>query len=92
MENEVKVFNSVADLEEFLLTYMEEHNSDELYVYMRYGYTEKEMKEEKFSIEVCGWYGLREILWWNDWNEGQKYSEIFSIITREELEKIAREK
>ena len=50
------------------------------------------MKEEKFSIEVCGLYNSYEILWWNDWNEGQKYSEIFSIITREELEKIAREK
>lgn len=66
MLNEVRSFNSVADLEEFLLTYMEEHNSEELYVYMRYGYTKKEMKEERFCIEVCGWYGLREILWWND--------------------------
>lgn len=90
--DEVKSFNSIEELENFLLEYMMEHGSMELYVYMRYGYTQKEMKEEKFSIEVCGLYNSYEILWWNDWNEGQKYSEIFSIITREELEKIMREK
>lgn len=90
--DEVKDFDSVEKLENFLMEYMEKHNSAELYVYMRYGYTKKAMKEEEFGIEVCGWYGLDEILWWNDWNEGEKYSEIFSIITREELEKIAKEK
>lgn len=90
--NEIKSFENVKDLENFLMEYMEKHNSPELYVYMRYGYTKEEMKEEKFGIEICGWYGLDEILWWNDWNEGQKYSEIFSIITREELEEIAKEK
>jgi hypothetical protein len=90
--NEIKSFNSTEELENFLIEYMEEQNSVELYVYMRYGYTKEAMKEEKFGIEICGWYGLNNILWWNDWNEGQKYSEIFSIITREELEKIAKEK
>ena len=90
--NEIKSFENVKNLENFLLEYMEKHNSMELYVYMRYGYTQKQMKEEKFRIEICGLYSLNEILWWNDWNEGQKYSEIFSIITKEELEKIAKEK
>lgn len=90
--NEIKSFEDVKDLENFLMEYMEKHNSNELYVYMRYGYTKKETKKEKFSIEVCGWYGLHEILWWNDWNEGQNYSEVFSIITKEELEKIMKEK
>lgn len=59
---------------------------------MRYGYTKEAMKEERFGIEICGWYGLNEILWWNDWNEGQDYSEVFSIMTRKELERIMREK
>lgn len=90
--DEVKDFDSTEELESFLLEYMINYNTDELYVYMRYGYTQKEMKEEKFRIEVCGLSGLYGILWWNDWNEGQKYSEIFSIITREELEKIAQKK
>ena len=90
--DEVKDFDSTKELESFLMEYMEKHNSNELYVYMRYVYTQKEMKEEKFSIEVCGWYGLNEILWWNDWNEGQNYSEVFSIITKKELEKIMKEK
>lgn len=90
--DEIKSFDSTEQLENFLMEYMEEYGSMELYVYMRYGYTQKEMKEEKFRIEVCGWYGLNKILWWNDWNEGQDYSEVFSIITREELEKIAKEK
>lgn len=90
--DEIKSFDSPEELESFLLEYMEKHNSMELYVYIRYSYTQKQMKEEKFRIEVCGLYNLNEILWWNDWNEGQKYSEVFSIITREELEKIAKEK
>lgn len=90
--DEIKSFDSTEQLDNFLIEYMEKHNSNELYVYMRYGYTQKEIKEEKFRIEVCGLYGFYEILWWNDWNEGQKYSEVFSIITREELEKIAQKK
>ena len=90
--DEVKSFNSTEELESFLLEYMMNYNTNELYVYIRYGYTQKEMKEEKFRIEVCGLYNLYEILWWNDWNEGQKYSEIFSIMTKEELEKIMKEK
>ena len=88
---EVKNFKDVKDLENFLLEYMINYNTDELYVYMRYGYTQKEMKEEKFRIEICGLYNLYEVLWWNDWNEGQKYSEVFSIMTKEELEKILLE-
>lgn len=90
--DEVKGFDSIEKLENFLIEYMEKYNSMELYVYMRYGYTKEAMKEEKFGIEICGWYGFNEILWWRDWNEGQKYSEIFSIITKEELEKMAKEK
>lgn len=90
--DEVKGFDSTKQLENFLMEYMEKHNSSELYVYMRYGYTKEAMKEEKFDIEICGWYGLRKVLWWNDWNEGQNYSEVFSIMTREELEKIMKEK
>lgn len=90
--DEIKSFNSTEQLENFLMEYMEEHNSEELYVYMRYGYTKEATKEEKFGIEICGWYGLHEILWWNDWYEGQDYSEVFSIMTKKELEKIMREK
>ena len=90
--DEVKGFDSTEQLENFLMEYMEKHNSSELYVYMRYGYTKEAIKEEKFGIEICGWYGLNEILWWNDWNEGQNYSEVFSIMTRKELEEIMKEK
>ena len=39
--DEVKNFNSIEELENFLLEYMMEHGSMELYVYMRYGYTQK---------------------------------------------------
>lgn len=90
--DEVKSFDSIEKLENFLMEYMEEHGSMELYVYMRYGYTQKGMKEENFKVEICGLYNSYEILWWNDWNEGQDYSEVFSIMTEKELEKIMREK
>ena len=52
--DEIKSFNSTEQLENFLMEYMEEHNSEELYVYMRYGYTKEATKEEKFGIEISG--------------------------------------
>lgn len=45
--DEVKNFDSTEELENFLLEYMEKHNSMELYVYMRYGYTKKSNERRK---------------------------------------------
>lgn len=67
-------------------------NTTEAAIYMRYGYTEKELQSNICEINYCSiYYGgtTDSISWFNDWYEGQNYFEIDAILTVEEIEKLA---
>ena len=85
-------FTKAEDFDYYIEDYMLQRNTDELYVYLRYGYTEEEMLNSAFRNQVCCAGFPTGVLWFVDWWEGEQFIEIASIMTREELETILKEK
>lgn len=80
---ETKKFTSSVDFEGYIQSYMLGNKLDEAYVSMRYGYTEKEMKNQDFEIQVCEIFNFGNLEWWNDWWEGQEFIELQAIVSPE---------
>lgn len=89
---EIKKFTSSSKFNDYILSYMLENKLDHAYVSLRYGYTEKEMEQADFEIQVCGIFNFYELRWWIDWWEGQEFIEIASIITENEVIELAKAK
>lgn len=85
-------FTKAEDFDYYVENYMSQKNTDELYVYLRYGYAEEEMLNSAFRNQVCCVGFPTGVLWFVDWWEGESFIEIASIMTREELEIILRKK
>lgn len=81
--NNIKKFTSFSDFNDYILSYMLNNKLDNAYVSLRYGYTEEEMKQENFEIQVCGIFNFCELQWWIDWWEGQEFIELQRIISPE---------
>ena len=69
--------------QEDLIDYMDAQSSDVFLVYLRYKY--EHQKQWDYSVEACCPCGFREVLWLNDWWEGQQHVELLGItqITKE---------
>lgn len=80
---EIKKFTSNSDFDDYIRSYMLNNKLDEAYVSLRYGYTEEEMKNQDFEIQICGIFNLYDLLWWIDWWEGQEFIELQAIISPE---------
>lgn len=87
---EIKKFTSSSDFYDYIRSYMLENKLDEAYVSLRYGYTEEEMDNQDFEIQVCGIFGFNDLLWWIDWWEGQEFIELQAIISPELLRLCAK--
>lgn len=85
-------FTKAEDFDYYVENYMSQKNTDELYVYLRCGYIEEEMLNSAFRNQVCCVGFPTGVLWFIDWWEGEQFIEIASIMTREELEIILKEK
>lgn len=46
-------FTNLEEFENYVYNYMNEHSCKEAYVYLRYGYTEKEMLNSNFELQAC---------------------------------------
>lgn len=62
----------------------ESYNFEQLFVIMKYAYSEKELEKEKYSIEICEpYFNTADMddcfMWFNDWYEGQNYIELLGI-------------
>ena len=84
-------FTNIEEFESYVYDYMEEHNCNEAYVYLRYGYTEEEMLNSNFELQTCCMDYLN-ICWFWDWNEGQTFIEVSSIVTKNEVIELAKAK
>lgn len=87
---EIKKFTSSSDFDAYIHSYMLDNKLEEVYVSMRYGYTEKEMKNQDFEIQVCEIFNFDDLEWWNDWWEGQEFIELQAIISPELLRLCAK--
>lgn len=80
---EIKKFTSSSDFNDYIRSYMLDNKLDNAYVSMRYGYTEEEMNNQDFEIQVCGIFSFDDLLWWIDWWEGQEFIELQAILSPE---------
>lgn len=80
---ETKKFTSSSDFNGYIRSYMLSNKMDNAYVSLRYGYTEEEISEQDFEIQICGIFGFNDLLWWIDWWEGQEFIELQAIISPE---------
>ena len=60
------------------------YNFCELFIIMKYAYSEDELKNERYYVESC-LYNDNGILWFNDWYEGQEYIDLLAILTDEQI-------
>ena len=94
--NSIKKFTSSSKFNDYILSYMLDNKFDNAYVSLRYGYTEKELEQADFKIQVCGIcrskiqvYGIcrtsnfYKLQWWLNWWNGQEFIELQAIISPE---------
>jgi len=61
----------------------------DFFVVIRQGYTEKEMLESPYELEVLEWRGDGlNLIWETDWWEGEEYIDLFGIYTDEDFLKL----
>ena len=59
---------------------------EDIYVIFKSAYREIDLEKEKYSLELLEFDGdLMEYVWLNDWDEGQKFIDLFGIYTSTEL-------
>lgn len=80
---ETKKFTSSSEFNDYILSYMLGNELGHAYISLRYGYTEKEMEQANFEIQICGIFNFYDLLWWIDWWEGQEFIELQAIISPE---------
>lgn len=79
---------TVEELEEkvdgFILLHPE---TSHIYVVMRWGYTEKEMLNSSYEIELLIYDScyVSKPVWETDWWEGEKYIDLYGIYTDEDI-------
>lgn len=63
--------------------------ASDFFVVLKQGYTEKEMLESPYKLEVLEWRGDGlNLIWETDWWEGEEYIDLFGIYTDEDFLKL----
>lgn len=61
----------------------------DFFVVLRQGYTEKEMLESPYQLQVLEWGEIfPNLIWETDWWEGEQYIDLFGIYTDEDFLKL----
>lgn len=56
------------------------------FVVLKQGYTEKEMSESPYELQVLEWQcNCIDLIWETDWWEGEEYIDLFGIYTDEDF-------
>lgn len=71
---------------------MEQHHTDAACVYIRFANSLEELKVTGYELQMCCLEGFDNVLWLIDWWEGEKFIELQSIVTKEEIEELAKQK
>lgn len=71
---------------------VEKHQIESVYFLFSCGYTEKEAKESKASLELIEYnvydYNEPTWVWLNDWDEGQKFVCLYGVYKESDIIKI----
>ena len=63
--------------------------ASDFFVVVRQGHTEKEMLDSSYELEVLEWSDdFPNLIWENDWWEGEEYIDLFGIYTDEDFLKL----
>lgn len=82
----VKKFTNDIEVERYIDEFVSQqpYIPARIYVVMRCGYTEHELNNETYTVELLQ-YENDVFVWDNDWYEGQKYIEIYRILTDDDI-------
>lgn len=88
-----KDFYNLVD--EYLEEVEKKHQIESIYFLFSYGYTEKEAKESKASLELieydCCNFDEPTWVWLNDWDEGQEFVCLYGVYKESDIIKILLE-
>lgn len=60
--------------------------ASDFFVVLKQGYTEKEMSESPYELQVLEWQcNCTDLIWETDWWEGEDYIDLFGIYTDEDF-------
>ena len=81
------------ELCEMVGKFEEEHiDSSHIYVVMRWGYTEREMLNSSYEVQLLMYDEPFKIVWESDWWEGETYIDLFGIYSDDDFVNIVTAK
>lgn len=82
----VKFFTNKEEVDNYIDEFVSQqpYIPARIYVVMRCGYTEHELINETYTVELLQYYD-DEYVWDNDWYEGENYIEIYRILTDDDI-------
>ena len=82
-----KIFTREEDFNEYLDDFIIDLPfRNDLYVILRTGYTKNELLNSNYSLERLEYNSYYDDFSWdNDWFEGQKFIEVYKIITEKDI-------
>lgn len=86
------LFDSWDKFNDYIYNYMERYHTDAACVYIRFANRLEELKVTGYELQMCCLEGFDNILWLIDWWEGEKFIELQSIVTKEEIEELTKQK
>lgn len=87
-KKDMKIFTNNAEVDKYIDEFVTSlaYIPARIYVIMRCGYTEHELNNEDYTVEMLQHeFNYDEFAWDNDWYEGQKYIEIYRILTDDDI-------
>lgn len=77
------------ELDKMVDDFAKSHLSTDYFVVLRQGYTEKDMLESPYELQVLEWQDeCCNLVWEYDWWEGEEYIDLFGIYTDEDFLKL----
>lgn len=99
----IKKFTSFSEFNDYILSYMLDNKLNQAYISLRHGYTEKEIEQADFEIQVCEIFrskiqicgicrtdNFHELRWLINWWEGQEFIELQGIISPEMIRLLSK--
>ena len=78
------LFTNRKEFEEYVDKFIEKDNvyGSNYYIIMKAAYTEEEIRDMPYSLELLEFEGDYEgYVWQNDWYEGQEFIDLYCILT-----------
>ena len=89
------LFTSSKEFEEYVDEFIEKSDvyGSNYYIVMKAAYTEEEIRDMPYSLELLEFEGDYEgYVWQNDWYEGQEFIDLYCILTDDDILNLLEER